>query len=93
MSLTGAFGQKIRACSEELLQRNLVHILASDAHSADKRPPLLSEAVERASSWVGPVYAHKLVENYPAALIAGLPVDIPEPIGKKQHFFFRLMQP
>ncbi len=92
MSLTGAFGQKIRECSEELLQRNLVHVIASDAHSSTRRPPLLSEAVERAASLVGPVYARTLVEDNPAAIIAGAPFAIPAPIEKKKHFFLRWLQ-
>ena len=89
MSLTGAFDPATKKCSEELLNYNLVHVIASDAHSAVRRPPILSKAVEYAASLVGPEYARKLVEDYPAAIIAGKTFDIPEPIRKKPGFFSR----
>lgn len=89
MSLTGAFDQATKKCSEELLNYNLVHVIASDAHSAVRRPPVLSKAVEYAASLVGPDYARKLVEDYPAAIIAGKTFDIPEPIRKKPGLFSR----
>ena len=89
MSLTGAFGPEIKKCSEELLKYQLVHVIASDAHSAERRPPVLSKAVKLASSLVGAEYAQKLVEEYPAAIIAGKPIDAPEPIRKKPGFFSR----
>lgn len=91
MSLTGAFGPGTRKCSEELLKYNLVHVIASDAHSSQRRPPVLSEAVTIAASLVGPDYAGKLVEEYPAAIIAGQPIYPPEPSAKKLSFFARLL--
>jgi protein-tyrosine phosphatase len=90
MSLTGEFDQEAKKCSEELLKHNLVHVIASDAHSAVRRPPVLSKAVECAASLVGPDYARKLVEDYPAAIIAGKTFDIPEPIPQKRSFFFNV---
>lgn len=71
MSLTGGFGRKVRRCAEELVMLRLVHILASDGHSTSMRPPLLSKAVEAAASLVGERDARKLVEDHPAAIIAG----------------------
>ena len=90
MSLTGEFDQEAKECSEELLKYNLVHVIASDAHSAVRRPPVLSKAAERAASLVGPDYARKLVEDYPAAIIAGKTFDIPEPTPQKRSFFFNV---
>jgi protein-tyrosine phosphatase len=90
MSLAGAFGQEAKKCSEELLRYNLAHVIASDAHSAERRPPVLSKAVAHAASLVGPAYARKMVEDYPAAIIAGKSFDIPEPIPEKRGFFSRL---
>ena len=89
MSLTGAFGPEIKKCSEELLKYRLVHVIASDAHSSERRPPVLSKAVKLASSLVGAEYARKLVEEYPAAIIAGKPIDAPEPLPKKPGIFAR----
>jgi len=42
MSLTGGFGPGVRRVAEYLLTKRLVHLIASDAHSTDGRPPVLS---------------------------------------------------
>jgi protein-tyrosine phosphatase len=89
MSISGGFGPEIRKCSEELLRYNLVHVIASDAHSADKRPPKLSKALRAASSIIGAEHARRLVEDYPAAIVAGKPFYPPEPIRKKLGIFSR----
>lgn len=41
-SLTGLFGEDARVTSFHLLNHNLVHVIASDAHSPKRRPPKLS---------------------------------------------------
>ena len=41
MSLTGDFGEFIGQVSATLLRYRLVHIIASDAHSAKDRPPVI----------------------------------------------------
>jgi hypothetical protein len=53
---------------------------------------VLSKAVKLASSIIGAEYAHKLVEEYPAAIIAGKPIDAPEPLPKKPGIFSRFFR-
>jgi protein-tyrosine phosphatase len=89
MSISGDFGPEIRKCSEELLRYNLVHVIASDAHSADRRPPKLSKALKAASSIIGPEHARRLVEDYPAAIVAGKTFYAPEPMAKKRAILSR----
>ena len=43
MSLTGEFGEEVQRCAQELLKHRLVHVIASDAHSPDSRPPFCPE--------------------------------------------------
>ncbi len=43
-SLCGRFGGKLQRLSLELCRRNLVHVLASDAHDAQRRSYLMGEA-------------------------------------------------
>ena len=43
-SLTGRFGSRAQEMSEELLQKNWVHIIASDAHSTERRGPAMTKA-------------------------------------------------
>jgi protein-tyrosine phosphatase len=81
MSLTGEFGEGVQRCAQELLKHRLVHVIASDAHSADSRPPLLSRAVNEAAELTGSdSLATSLVKDIPAKILAGEPVEIPEPM-------------
>ena len=41
-SIEGLFGKSMHRCAVALLKLGLVHLVASDGHSAVKRPPLLS---------------------------------------------------
>ena len=49
MSITGDFGGIAMQCAERLLRHRLVHVITSDAHSSNSRPPILSQAVEVAA--------------------------------------------
>ena len=44
MSVTGAFGKPIRKASLAMIKKGLVDLVASDAHNARGRPPILSKA-------------------------------------------------
>jgi len=44
-----------------MLKRNLAHIIATDAHSPERRPPLLEHAVREAARFVGQEQARDLV--------------------------------
>ena len=81
MSLTGEFGSEIKRSAEKLLAKRLIHIIASDAHSPDRRPPILSAGVKAAEKIVGIEEARKMVTEYPKALIEGRRPDVPEPLS------------
>ena len=81
MSLTGEFGPKVRQIAERLLKKRLIHFIASDAHSTDGRPPILSEGVRVAEKIVGKEEAQKMVTQYPQAILEGRKPDVPEPIA------------
>lgn len=80
MSLTGEFGPGIKRSAEKLLRKRLIHFIASDAHSPDRRPPILSAGVKAAEKIVGKEEARKMVTEYPKAVIEGRRPDVPEPI-------------
>jgi protein-tyrosine phosphatase len=77
MSLTGEFGGDVKRVAEKLLKARLVHIIASDAHSQNSRPPILSSAVRAAARIVGEEEAHKMVTEYPQAILNGQIPNIP----------------
>ncbi len=79
MSLLGSFGSDVRACSIHLLKNDLAHVLASDGHSVDERPPVLSEAVKAAAALVGEERARDLVYGAPLAIIENRPVPVRAP--------------
>lgn len=45
-SITGDFGRSAYIAAEEFFRRGLIHLVASDSHSLDKRPPAMSAARE-----------------------------------------------
>ena len=81
MSLTGEFGPEIKRSAEKLLAKRLIHIIASDAHSPNRRPPILSAGVKAAEKIVGKEEARKMVTEYPKAVIEGRRPDVPEPLS------------
>ena len=75
-SLTGHAGPLVRKTARTLLKNNLVHIIASDAHSPFRRPPRLSEALSAASRIVGKERAWQMVSEFPQAVVHG--ADLPD---------------
>jgi protein-tyrosine phosphatase len=91
-SLLGKFGSTAKKCAIQLIEHNLTHIIASDTHSPDLRPPGLTEAVKVASKLVGKDVALRMVTTTPKKVIMGEPQeDLPEPKPIKSGFlrFFR----
>jgi protein-tyrosine phosphatase len=73
-SITGKFGPDSRACARFLLRKGLVSFIASDAHDAGNRRPVLSKGVAAAGKIIGKENALKLVTENPAAMLAGEPI-------------------
>ena len=80
MSVTGEFGPKVRKVAEQLLMNRFVHFIASDAHSANGRPPVLSAAVRVAERLLGEEEARRMVTEYPQAVLEGRRPEIQEPL-------------
>ena len=76
MSITGEFGKDIKKFTKTLLTKNLVHIIASDAHSKHRRTPILSRAVTEAATLVGKDQAEMMVKKTPQAIIEGKKIEI-----------------
>jgi len=60
-----------------------VHVIATDAHDTEHRPPVLSAGREAVAKIAGPDIARALVEDNPAAIVAGegLPY-LPAPLSR-----------
>jgi len=80
MSITGGFGEDVMECAAWMLKIRLAHVIATDAHSAGNRSPILSSAVAVAARIMGNrTDAELMVTRIPEAILAGKPVEIPEP--------------
>lgn len=77
-SLTGGFGETVRRAAHAMLERGLVHVIASDAHDERHRPPDLSRALD------GP-QAEWMTQAAPAAILESRPLPerppLPRPTG------------
>lgn len=71
-SYTGRWGSGARKAAEWLLKHDAVHVIATDAHDTEQRPPVLSAAREAIAKIVGQDIARALVEDNPAAIVAGV---------------------
>ena len=70
-SLTGGFGPSALQCCLRIIELNLTHFMASDAHSPGTRPPILSRAVEKLSALTGRADAQRMVLDVPGIVIEG----------------------
>jgi protein-tyrosine phosphatase len=66
--------------AEWLLRRDAVHVLATDAHSLNSRPPILSAGRDVVASLCGQQVADFLVDGNPKAIVQGEPLPyLPPP--------------
>lgn len=68
-SLTGRFGPTAQYWAEHLLDEGWVHILATDSHGVNRRPPLLAEGRWAAERWVGAQESVHLVQTRPQGIL------------------------
>lgn len=91
-SILGIFGARTRETAESLLTRRLAHVIASDAHSAGGRAPVLSAAMRRASELIGEEAARAMVTSVPAAILRNDVVELPRPQPPPRRFWFPFMR-
>ncbi len=74
-SVTGRFGRRPKYWAERMLDEGLVHILATDAHHIDQRPPLLAEARDAAAKRLDEAEAWNLVRVRPRGIIDNIAAE------------------
>jgi protein-tyrosine phosphatase len=69
-----------------MLDEGCVHILATDAHDARRRPPNLSAGRDLAAKRVGPQEAEHLVVTRPMGILENVPpagLPMPAPVASR----------
>ncbi len=74
MSVTGALGKRAKECCAFLLENELAHFVASDAHDAASRPPVLSDAFRLIADRYGEARARRLTQDNPRAVLEDRPL-------------------
>jgi len=70
-ALIGTFGPQVEKLAKSLVRQRLVHFVATDAHGAKSRRPLLRRAFDRVVRLAGYEAAVDLCCRNPAAVVAG----------------------
>jgi protein-tyrosine phosphatase len=83
-AVTGLFGPRAKYWGERFLGDGLTHILATDAHSAGRRVPVLSEARAIAERLLGRDEALLLVEGRQSAVLNDLPPSEVPPLPARK---------
>jgi protein-tyrosine phosphatase len=92
-SLTGHFGRRATEFCRLLLDRGLVHFIASDGHDCEHRPPCM----DRGRAWLaenyGDAVSERLCVTNPRAAVAGTPLEAAKieaaPASRKWYQFWR----
>lgn len=80
-SFAGAFGRNALYWAERMLDDGCVHLLASDAHDAERRPPNLAAGREIVAKRVGAEEAQCLVLTRPMGILKDqIPSSLPGPL-------------
>lgn len=67
-SLLGLFGRRVRQVARDFVANGSVHFVATDAHSSDKRAPVLSKGLKQFEKIAGYEGQKTLVQNFEMVL-------------------------
>lgn len=84
----GAFGKKERDIAISLLEHNLVHVIASDAHGTQHRTPNMTNIVRFLGETIGNKYRNLVLNENPARILSGEEILSfpPRPYRWKRHW-------
>jgi protein-tyrosine phosphatase len=78
-SLIGDFGERAQEAAIAMMDAQLVHFVASDAHNLNGRPPTLNQAYDFAADRWGDDVADRLFVDHPWAALWGETIKAPKP--------------
>lgn len=83
-SIIGKNGKEAKKVSETLLDNNMVHFIATDAHSSQKRRPIIKQTYDYVFDKYGENKAKTLFVENPNKVIKDEEIDIEPPIRYKK---------
>jgi protein-tyrosine phosphatase len=89
-SLLGGFGRTAKSVATDLMNRNLVHIVASDAHDPRHRTTVLRDAYQYVERTWKPSLANLLFITAPHAVITGAEIPLPDSGPEPARKWYRL---
>ena len=94
-SLIGKQGKQFQKICDLLISRNMVHLVATDAHSDTRRRPLLREAYEYVEDKCSKSMAENLFKNNAQCILDNKDIIVEEPLEKpieKVSLFSRIFR-
>jgi protein-tyrosine phosphatase len=88
LSFLDRFGKAARVVAETLMERNMVHFVASDAHGTEDRNPLLAEAYAYVADRWGEPRAKAVFSDNPRATLTGTYLEVEEPLPERKKRWF-----
>jgi len=89
MSITGELGRDAMAFSHFLLKQRQAHVIATDSHNAESRPPILSSAVEVTAHILGDTKAAEaMVKEIPQIILEGKHFNPPETVKTSKRLWW-----
>ena len=76
MSVTGKLGRQIKKFAGQLLKKGYVDFIATDAHSTQQRPPLLSKAYRETADILDNTGADRIFIDNPKAVLENREIEI-----------------
>jgi protein-tyrosine phosphatase len=82
---------RFAAAIRRWVERGVVHLVGSDGHSTDQRPPEMASAYHRIAAWSGRASADRICSLNGLAVLEGMPLrpPPPRPLGKHWFSFFK----
>ena len=93
-SIIGKNGKEIKNISEILLNNNMIHFIATDAHSSTRRRPMVMETYDYISKKYGDKKAKILFIENPSKVMEDkdINIDLPMKYEKSKGFFKKLFR-
>lgn len=91
-SITGFYGDRVKKIANELLERQMIHFVASDAHSNRRRSPKLKKAYHIISEKYGEKYAHRLFVENGLKVLSNATIDYVEPVSTRNNSFIKRLK-